>query len=81
MKRLATLFALLGLLAGAAAHGADDWRLIEFDMRNAGCFKPPRNMPEASVIGFCPDSLAGEGAIVTTCRAGDGTLKLITWSD
>jgi astacin len=36
---------------------------------------------EASVIVFCPESLAGQGAIVTGCRAGDGNLKLISWSD
>jgi len=36
---------------------------------------------QASVITFCPQSLAGEGAVVTGCRASDGTLKLISWSD
>jgi astacin len=36
---------------------------------------------EASVITFCPESLASEGAIVTACRAADGSLKLISWSD
>jgi hypothetical protein len=36
---------------------------------------------EATMIALCPESLASEGAIVTGCRAGDGTLKLITWSD
>ena len=36
---------------------------------------------EASVINFCPESLTGEGAIVTGCRTADGTLRLISWSD
>lgn len=49
MRTLTLSLTLLGLLSGAAVRAADDWRLIEFNMRNAGCFKPPISTPREAL--------------------------------
>ena len=36
---------------------------------------------DASLINFCPEPLTGNSPIVTAVRAGNGNLKLISWSD
>jgi HEAT repeat protein len=42
MRHLTIGLILCGCLGGACiARAGDDWHLIELDMRNAGCFKPP----------------------------------------
>jgi HEAT repeat protein len=54
--RLFTTCLLLGLLS-SAAHAGDDWRLVEADMRNAGCFVAP--------IATAQDALRSEDVL---CR-------------
>jgi len=70
----------------SAVRAADGHlKLIAWEVTNSGSIirrGDSYNLAgDASLISFCPESLASEGAIVTACRTADGTLKLISWSD